>query len=702
MVAMDQAEARFGEFFRELAVAGRALTSYPRGHPAAVGGLARACSALSSLLAQTGPVELGAAPDGLLWNERKFASPTAANLAKLLRRRRAGVLCLDAGVTSEELEAFLRALSLDTRSAQSAGSLASELASSGLVRLRVRDLDFSSIALVEGGEEASAPEAGSFAMRVIRRLLASGTLPSEQRAKITTPKGAVDLLQALFDTGAGGGGGVATWAPAAFAAALRAAAEDFCESPDAERAATVAALYPRLRGDGRSRLVRELAAAMVRQGSTEEPLAQLSAVLAPETLAEIRTATGEAALQKAVPSEAGSPTRDRLRLAGIMQAFGTEDVDTLRDVKVSTSALAALLELPEDRPDLDLSPAAAEVSRQLGDPNSERDAAATLLELVEREGVPSSALPHVLRRVQSGYLRLLGKGQIPQVVTLLENVQWGAIGEGPVPAALRLSAEWMSGPEAVAALAASLPALSEESLRLVSTLFEHLAPTAVRQLLGVLTETEDRKLRLLLIELLAKLGPVVARDAAALLSDSRWYVVRNMLLILRRVGDSKSVPAVRKCADHPDLRVRLEAIHNLFAFDREGSRELLRQALYHSDPREAEAAVVLAGKYGIAEAVEPIVALLSAWDLFGKRRSIRLEAIRALAAIGDPSALGGLGRFRSRFLPPALEERREFYRTLSSYPGPSRRTWIEAGLRSHDAEIRRLSGALASGAEAGP
>ncbi len=318
--------------------------------------------------------------------------------------------------------------------------------------------------------------------------------------------------------------------------------------------------------------------------------------------------------------------------------------------------------------------------------------------------MPPEALPQILRRVEIGYLRLLSEGRMRQAVALAEGVRWGALGEGPVPAALRLSAERMSGLESIEALVASLPNISEEARGLVPSLVEHLGPTAVRHLLGALAQTDDRRLRFLLLDLLAKLGAVVARDAAALLSDSRWYVVRNMLLLLRRVGDSKSIPAVRKCAAHPDLRVRLEAIQNLFAFDRDAPRELLRQALHHSDLREAEAAMVLAGKHGIAEAVEPIVAYLNAWDPFGRRRAVRLEAIRALAAIGDPTALEGLGRFRARFqlLAPSVEERRELYRTLSSYPEETRRVWIEAGMRSRDAEIRRLSATITSGAETAP
>jgi len=700
-IPVGETEARFGAFFRDLAVAGRALSSYPRGHPAAVDGLARACAALSALLAETGPVELAATRDALLWSDLRFTSSTAAQLARLLRRRRAAGLLLEPEVSTDELEVFLRALTLDARSAREAGSLCAELAAAGIVHLRVRDLDFSGIALVEGDEEISAPEAGRFSSRVVRRLLANGSLTPDQLATwVASGRTAADLLQALFD-GSGVGGGVGAWGAAAAAGALRAAADDFCESPDAERAAAIAELHPRLRGGDRERLVQELAASVSRHASARDCLAQLSAALSPQVTAELRLAIGRAAAREqseAGTASAAAPRISARQLANLRQAFAADDVDTLRDVETDSDGLAALLELPEDRASAALSPAAAEVGRALGDRSLEGDVADKLLALAERADVPPDALPQILPRVEAGYLRLLSSGRTADAAALVESVHWGSIGEGPVPAAIRGLAERISSRESVEVLVLALPGMTEEAFRRVPALVENLEPTAVRHLLGALAETDDRRLRFLLLELLAKLGSAVARDAASLLSDPRWYVVRNMLLILRRIGDSKSLPAVRKCVAHPDLRVRLEAIQNLFAFDRDAPRELLRQALNHSDLREAEAAMLLAGKYGIAEAVEPIVDYLGAWDPFGRRRAVRLEAIRALAAIGDPAALTGLGRFRARFHPlaPAIEERRELYRTLSSYPEESRRVWIESGLRSRDAEIRRLCAAMAS------
>jgi hypothetical protein len=655
-MASYQAEGRFTEFFRDLAVAGRALSSYPPGHPAVAGSLAKVHEALSSLLEETGPIEIAAARDALLWSDRRFTSPPAAQLAKLLRRRRAAGIFLDPGVSVGELETFLRALALDPRSARAAGSLAAELNAAGLVRLHVSDLDFSSLALVEDDEETSAPEAGAFSSRVARRLLASGSVPADRLAAwIASGKSAADLLQLLFES-RGNSSETGSWGPAAFAAALnavaeeKAAAEEKGELPDGEPAA-----------------------------AREAP---------------VDRGMGEAAAPRGA-----APRIHPRQLATLRQAFATEDIDTLRDSGTATGDLAALLDLQEDPTALALSQAAEKIGRELGDPVLEGDASARLLELAERVEVPVEVCSRILQRFEKGYVRLLSGGRVRQASALVERVQRGAEREGPVGEAFRSTAGRMSDRESIEALVASLTEVPDEAFEAVPALIEQFGPAAVRHLLDILARTENRRMRFRLLDLLAKLGPVVARDASALLSDPRWYVVRNMLLLLRRVGDSRSVLAVRRCVDHPDLRVRLEAIHTLFAFDREVPRELLRRALHDPDLRQAEAAMELAGKYVIAEAVEPIVAYLAAWDPFGKRRAVRLKAIRALAAIGDPAALAGLGRFRSRYaLPqPALEERRELFRTLPAYPEESYQAWIESGLRSRDPEIRRLCAAMGPG-----
>jgi hypothetical protein len=189
----------------------------------------------------------------------------------------------------------------------------------------------------------------------------------------------------------------------------------------------------------------------------------------------------------------------------------------------------------------------------------------------------------------------------------------------------------------------------------------------------------------------------VVDHATLLLSDTRWFVLRNMVALLRAVGDRDTLPEVRKLARHPDLRVRLEAIKSLFQLDSDVPRNLLDEALASADPKEAEAAVVLVGNYGIAEGLEPLLALLHHSDLRGRHRSIRVSALRALGELGDPAALARLDRFfhEGWWWLVSAEERRAAFESLSGYPADARAHLVQRGQHFRDPKIRTLCTRLA-------
>jgi HEAT repeat protein len=108
--------------------------------------------------------------------------------------------------------------------------------------------------------------------------------------------------------------------------------------------------------------------------------------------------------------------------------------------------------------------------------------------------------------------------------------------------------------------------------------------------------------------------------------------------------------------------------------------------------------VSLVGAYGIVQASEPLVELLTRRDVFGLRRGLRLKAIKALGNLHDPAVLPRLRHlFRGGLFGVWREERLAAYATLVCYPVESRRPFLERGLRSKDPELRaicvRLEGA---------
>ncbi len=277
------------------------------------------------------------------------------------------------------------------------------------------------------------------------------------------------------------------------------------------------------------------------------------------------------------------------------------------------------------------------------------------------------------------------------------------LGEDPecppeLAAALAEGLGRLAGADVLAALVASLAGALPERAAAARHLVERLGAPAVANLVLLLNDEQSLARRRRIFDLLMVLGPAVVPEATRWLADERWYVLRNMIVLLTAAGDRASLPEIRRCARHRDARVRLAALKTLLAFGAPDARELLAEVVRDRDPKVAEIAVALAGKHATADvAVEPLVGLLTRWDPFGRRRQARVRALHALAELGDPAALARLGRFfRDRRIPiVALEERQIAFESLGSYPESARQPLVAQGLRSRAAPIREICRRLA-------
>jgi hypothetical protein len=99
-----------------------------------------------------------------------------------------------------------------------------------------------------------------------------------------------------------------------------------------------------------------------------------------------------------------------------------------------------------------------------------------------------------------------------------------------------------------------------EELGGVARLVAVLAPAAV---LDRLDASENRKMRRMLLDALPAVGAALLPLVRARLASDRWYVVRNAVLLLARIGGSaRDLEAVHR---HPDDRVRIEVMRSLRA-----------------------------------------------------------------------------------------------------------------------------------------
>jgi hypothetical protein len=736
------------ELVRALAIAWKNLAAYPPGHPALVASMGLAQRRLQEALAGGGTVMLGVARDGLVHGQEKITSSHAQDLGRALYGREVAVLRLDAGVDAAELEVFLRLMGTDGARGERP-PLHEELAAKGLTHVHVQSVDFSQVRLTDDAETppGPAPAAATLWEDVLRAVMAGHALSPRGRRLVDSGEAATghgvavlldEVLGMAGGTGAGNGPGAAAptgagdapgngppagdGVPSATAdrvrvgARLAQAASAHFRGTSAERviaARDVAELVRALPPDIRDTLVVAALKALAADESAAEALSALAGGLAPDTVLQaLRRIKDEVplsshalrllhALSAAAPSlrERRVEPPDPALLAELAVFFREDDIDRYNPEEHQALLETAAIDVPvfEDTYGPELGERLDTVTE---DAVAER-LSHTAVELFARfAGRDGTGL--LLSRIDGLFRGFITSGRLEPAATLAEDLR--RLGdEGRIPPAARAQIDeamaGMATTESVAAMFDALNRRGPQAAALGRRLMDALGKVAARAFLVALAEEQDKSRRRRILDLLVSLGPVIAAPATELLSDDRWYVVRNMIVLLQRVGDASALPAVRRCAEHYDLRVRLEAIKWLLAYDPEVPRDLLEKAIHDPDPKLAEAAVALAGSYGIKEAVGPLLKIVEGLDLMGKRRSLRVKALKALGELADPSVLPGLERYFANSLVPlvALEERRVAFRSLLSYPPEARRPLVERGLRSRDPEIRRICEALRRG-----
>jgi hypothetical protein len=166
---------------------------------------------------------------------------------------------------------------------------------------------------------------------------------------------------------------------------------------------------------------------------------------------------------------------------------------------------------------------------------------------------------------------------------------------------------------------------------------------SVRLLLELVADEDRRQIRLEIVDLLPTLAAGRLDLLADHLVDPRWYIVRNVITVLARIGTPDVVPYFRTGIDHPDARVRREALQALGQLPAERAEAMLIEALHHSDPDTRALAARWLGLRRVTDAVAPLAAILEREPL-GESVRLKHEIIRALGRIGTLPAQSALQR----------------------------------------------------------
>jgi HEAT repeat protein len=177
----------------------------------------------------------------------------------------------------------------------------------------------------------------------------------------------------------------------------------------------------------------------------------------------------------------------------------------------------------------------------------------------------------------------------------------------------------------------------DSGLEIESSLFEEyvskIDKSAIQPFIKYLGELKTIRARRYIIDALAVIGKKDIPSLARGLDDQRWYVVRNIIYILRRIGQRSAVEHLLKAIRHNDVRVKKEVIKAL-------------------------------GELGGTEVVQTLREFLDDPD-----EQIRTASAKSFANIGsEPAKKIIMDKISDKsFKDKELEEKREFFEALSKW-----------------------------------
>lgn len=172
----------------------------------------------------------------------------------------------------------------------------------------------------------------------------------------------------------------------------------------------------------------------------------------------------------------------------------------------------------------------------------------------------------------------------------------------------------------------------------VEALVTRLRAEASLPLLDALAASEDRSTRWNLLRILAEVGAPAAPAVAARLPDTPWFVQRNLLLLLGRLGPWPEGFTPTPYISHGEPRVRREAYRLLL--DSPGTREAAIVAGLSDGDSGLLTMVLGAALPACPPTAAPLLDRI-ARDT-SREQEARLLAVRALAGCPDPERVGRL------------------------------------------------------------
>jgi hypothetical protein len=167
----------------------------------------------------------------------------------------------------------------------------------------------------------------------------------------------------------------------------------------------------------------------------------------------------------------------------------------------------------------------------------------------------------------------------------------------------------------------------------------------VDPLLDRLAEEPLMARRRLYMECLQRIGPSSCVFIVGRLNDPRWYVVRNLVVLLREMNNPETLRPLGRLFTHPHPKVQYEVMRTCLHYNDPRADRFLLHELEQAEPGFLTGIVRLAGNSRHPEVVAKLIDLLNSRGNSEPELALKKAVIRSLAESGCAQALPGLRAF---------------------------------------------------------
>jgi hypothetical protein len=222
-------------------------------------------------------------------------------------------------------------------------------------------------------------------------------------------------------------------------------------------------------------------------------------------------------------------------------------------------------------------------------------------------------------RVIDAARRLTGRGQLMEVLQLVDSPQND-------PRTTRVILDAVLDPDLLERL------LSQPNLdfALLERVAHNIGSPAAGPLLDALSAADERLTRRRLLDILVRVGAEGEETLVARLTDSPWYLARNILAVLGHLPTVRNLEPVFEALSSDDLRVRQEALKVLLRQPAARDRAIA-EALDSGEGSLARMGLTALGSECPPRLAGAVLAVLGLPDA-----DLQLQAIRALSETTNP------------------------------------------------------------------